>query len=117
MAVGIALPFSPLASYLQLQALPLSYFPWLVAIPAGYMVLTRGREGLLQPPLRLAVRDAFSDDPRKKAATGCLFHADESDQRRTAMASISIFTSFGRRATSTQERAGKVALCSVKNAS
>lgn len=32
MAVGIALPFSPLASYLQLQALPLSYFPWLVAI-------------------------------------------------------------------------------------
>ncbi len=41
MAVGIALPFSPLASYLQLQALPLSYFPWLVAIPAGYMVLTR----------------------------------------------------------------------------
>ena len=27
MIVGIALPFSPLASYLQLQALPLSYFP------------------------------------------------------------------------------------------
>ncbi len=26
MIVGIALPFSPLASYLQLQALPLSYF-------------------------------------------------------------------------------------------
>ncbi len=34
-----------------------------------------------------------------------------------AIASISIFTSFGRRATSTQERAGKVALCSVKKAS
>lgn len=32
---------SPLASYLQLQALPLSYFPWLVAILAGYMTLTQ----------------------------------------------------------------------------
>jgi Mg2+-importing ATPase len=38
---GIALPFSPLASYLQLQALPLSYFPWLIAILAGYMTLTQ----------------------------------------------------------------------------
>ncbi|MFT2520702.1 hypothetical protein ACMWQB_31370, partial [Escherichia coli] len=28
-------------SYLQLQALPLSYFPWLVAILAGYMTLTQ----------------------------------------------------------------------------
>lgn len=26
MVVGVSLPFSPLASYLQLQALPLSYF-------------------------------------------------------------------------------------------
>ena len=34
-------PFSPLASYLQLQALPLSYFPWLIAILAGYMTLTQ----------------------------------------------------------------------------
>ncbi|QIU91472.1 magnesium-translocating P-type ATPase [Yokenella regensburgei] len=41
MIVGLALPFSPLASYLQLQALPLSYFPWLVAILAGYMTLTQ----------------------------------------------------------------------------
>ncbi len=41
MIVGIALPFSPLASYLQPQALPLSYFPWLVAILAGYMTLTQ----------------------------------------------------------------------------
>ena len=45
MALGIALPFSPLASYLQLQALPLSYFPWLVAILAGYMVLTQMVKG------------------------------------------------------------------------
>ncbi|SCC30489.1 magnesium-translocating P-type ATPase [Kosakonia oryziphila] len=43
--VGIALPFSPLASYLQLQALPLSYFPWLVAILAGYMTLTQLMKG------------------------------------------------------------------------
>jgi Mg2+-importing ATPase len=41
MLVGIALPFSPLAGYLQLQALPLSYFPWLIAILAGYMTLTQ----------------------------------------------------------------------------
>ena len=41
MVLGIALPFSGLASYLQLQALPLSYFPWLVAILAGYMTLTQ----------------------------------------------------------------------------
>ncbi|HKS35114.1 MAG TPA: magnesium-translocating P-type ATPase [Enterobacteriaceae bacterium] len=41
MAAGIALPFSGLAGYLQLQALPLSYFPWLVAILLGYMTLTQ----------------------------------------------------------------------------
>ncbi|EBS1106420.1 magnesium-translocating P-type ATPase [Salmonella enterica subsp. enterica serovar Eingedi] len=41
MVVGVSLPFSPLASYLQLQALPLSYFPWLFAILAGYMTLTQ----------------------------------------------------------------------------
>jgi len=45
MVLGIALPFSGLASYLQLQALPLSYFPWLVAILAGYMVLTQMVKG------------------------------------------------------------------------
>ncbi|WBU48880.1 magnesium-translocating P-type ATPase [Kosakonia pseudosacchari] len=43
--VGIALPFSPLAQYLQLQALPLAYFPWLVAILAGYMTLTQWMKG------------------------------------------------------------------------
>lgn len=36
---------STLAGYLQLQALPLSYFPWLVAILAGYMVLTQTVKG------------------------------------------------------------------------
>lgn len=43
--VGIALPFSPLAEYLQLQSLPLSYFPWLIAILAGYMALTQMVKG------------------------------------------------------------------------
>ncbi|MCS2160173.1 magnesium-translocating P-type ATPase [Scandinavium sp. H11S7] len=46
MVVGIALPFSPLASYLSLQALPLSYFPWLVAILVGYMTLTQLVKGV-----------------------------------------------------------------------
>lgn len=46
MGIGIALPFSPLASYLQLQALPLSYFPWLIAILAGYMTLTQLVKGI-----------------------------------------------------------------------
>lgn len=45
MVVGISLPFSPLASYLQLQALPLSYFPWLIAILAGYMILIQAVKG------------------------------------------------------------------------
>ncbi len=46
MVLGIALPFSPLAGYLQLQALPLSYFPWLVAILGGYMALTQAVKGI-----------------------------------------------------------------------
>ncbi len=84
MAVGIALPFSPLASYLQLQALPLSYFPWLVAILAGYMVLTRGREGLLQPPLRLAVRTRFRMTHVKRQPLAAFFMPTRaiSDARR-----------------------------------
>ncbi len=45
MAVGIALPFSPLATYLSLTPLPLSYFPWLVAILVGYMTLTQMVKG------------------------------------------------------------------------
>jgi len=40
MLVGIGLPFSPLAGYFKLQALPLAYFPWLLAILSGYALLT-----------------------------------------------------------------------------
>lgn len=46
MAVGIALPFSPLAGYLQMTALPLGYFPWLIVILIGYMTLTQAVKGI-----------------------------------------------------------------------
>ena len=42
MAFGIFIPMGPIAPYFKLQELPLSYFPILVAILAGYMVLTQG---------------------------------------------------------------------------
>ncbi|HTH95094.1 MAG TPA: magnesium-translocating P-type ATPase, partial [Rhodocyclaceae bacterium] len=41
MAVAIFLPMGPIAHYFKLQALPLAYFPILVAILFGYMVLTQ----------------------------------------------------------------------------
>ena len=40
MAAGVLLPMSPLAGYFKLQALPLGYFPWLMATLVGYAVLT-----------------------------------------------------------------------------
>ncbi|KGD96220.1 magnesium ABC transporter ATPase [Achromobacter sp. RTa] len=44
--LGLLLPFSPLAEYFQLQALPWSYFPWLVGILFGYCVLTQLLKGI-----------------------------------------------------------------------
>lgn len=41
MLVGIAIPFSPFAGILKLQALPLSYFPWLIGTLTGYCLLTQ----------------------------------------------------------------------------
>jgi Mg2+-importing ATPase len=41
MAVGIALPFSYLGSVIGLVPLPMSYFPWLVAILVSYCCLTQ----------------------------------------------------------------------------
>jgi P-type Mg2+ transporter len=41
MIVGVALPFSPFASMIGLQELPLSYFPWLVGILTCYCLLTQ----------------------------------------------------------------------------
>ncbi|MFE0188639.1 hypothetical protein [Streptomyces sp. NPDC058989] len=42
MSVGLYLPFSPLAGALGMQALPMSYFPWLIATLAAYCLLTQG---------------------------------------------------------------------------
>jgi len=41
MAVGIFIPMGPFAQYFKLQALPLGYFPILLVILVGYMVLTQ----------------------------------------------------------------------------
>ncbi len=41
MALGIAIPFTPFGAYIGLMPLPLSYFPWLVAILLSYCVLTQ----------------------------------------------------------------------------
>ena len=41
MLIGIAIPFSPFASAIKLQPLPLSYFPWLIGILTGYCLLTQ----------------------------------------------------------------------------
>ena len=40
MAVGLWLPLGPLAGYFKLQALPLAYYGWLLAILLGYCTLT-----------------------------------------------------------------------------
>ena len=40
MAIGLWLPFSPLAGYFKLQALPAAYYGWLVGILLGYCLLT-----------------------------------------------------------------------------
>ena len=45
MAIGIILPMSPLASYFKLQALPLSYFPWLLVILLAYGGLIQWMKG------------------------------------------------------------------------
>ncbi len=41
MALGIFIPFSPFATALGMEALPLSYFPWLLAILVCYCILTQ----------------------------------------------------------------------------
>lgn len=41
MAIGITIPFTSFGSYIGLMPLPLSYFPWLIAILLSYCVLTQ----------------------------------------------------------------------------
>ena len=39
--VGVIIPFSPLGESIEMTALPLSYFPWLIGILLGYCTLTQ----------------------------------------------------------------------------
>ncbi|MBU5437110.1 magnesium-translocating P-type ATPase [Tissierella sp. MSJ-40] len=41
MVIGIAIPFTPFGNTIGLQALPLSYFPWLIGILLSYCILTQ----------------------------------------------------------------------------
>jgi len=44
-AVAVFLPMGPLAHSFRMQALPLTYWPWLLVILLGYMVLTQAVKG------------------------------------------------------------------------
>ncbi|MBB4864165.1 Mg2+-importing ATPase [Pseudomonas nitritireducens] len=44
-AIGLLLPMSPLAGYFKLQALPWSYFPFLLAILIGYAGVVQAMKG------------------------------------------------------------------------
>ncbi len=41
MLIGILIPFTPMAGYLKMQPLSLSYFPYLIGILTGYCILTQ----------------------------------------------------------------------------
>ena len=41
MAIGILIPFTPFGTSIGLEPLPMSYFPWLIAILVSYCVLTQ----------------------------------------------------------------------------
>ncbi len=41
MLMGVSIPFTPIAGYLKMQPLPLSYFPYLLGILIGYCILTQ----------------------------------------------------------------------------
>jgi len=41
MLIGIIIPFTPAADILKMQPLPLSYFPWLIAILTSYVILAQ----------------------------------------------------------------------------
>lgn len=41
MVIGILLPFSPFATALKMEPLPLAYFPWLIGILTAYCLLTQ----------------------------------------------------------------------------
>ena len=41
MAIGIAVPFSPLGEHVGLVPLPMTYFPWLTGTQLSYCLLTQ----------------------------------------------------------------------------
>lgn len=41
MVIGISIPFSPFATALKMEPLPIGYFPWLLGILLGYCLLTQ----------------------------------------------------------------------------
>ena len=45
MGVGIAIPFTALGAAVGFRALPLAYFPWLLAILFSYCALTQLMKG------------------------------------------------------------------------
>jgi Mg2+-importing ATPase len=45
MAFGIFIPMGPFAHYFKLQALPLTYFPFVLAILLGYVLLIQAMKG------------------------------------------------------------------------
>jgi Mg2+-importing ATPase len=47
MAIGVAIPFSPVGSYLGFSPLPPLYWPFLVLTLASYVLLTQGAKMLL----------------------------------------------------------------------
>jgi uncharacterized membrane protein (DUF485 family) len=73
MLIGLWLPFSPLASYFGLQALPSAFYPWLLAFLIGYYVLTSFDEALLCTPVWLATKVTrieltFGSGPKRNGA-------------------------------------------------
>ncbi|MGK8706288.1 magnesium-translocating P-type ATPase [Metapseudomonas otitidis] len=44
-SIGLLLPFSPLAAHFKLQPLPLSYFPFLLALLLGYAAVVQAMKG------------------------------------------------------------------------
>jgi P-type Mg2+ transporter len=45
MAIGVFIAMGPVSNYFKMQPLPLLYFPFLVAILLGYMILTQAMKG------------------------------------------------------------------------
>ena len=71
MAIGIAIPFSPLGAAVGLQPLPLAYFPWLAGILLAYCVTHPDGENRLQAPIQVSgCEEEASQNSNKSFRTG-----------------------------------------------